>query len=99
MGMACSSIYVAVREDNPILADDIRNVLIRHCRNVKGTGRGLLAPKCVPQLFLGLLMARAASADQLLANFLLLSLVTAPEVFAKVNSTQLLRWRLAINRS
>ena len=94
--MTCSSIYVAAGEDSPILADDTRDVLIRHRKNVKGTGRGLLAPKCVPQLFLGLLMARA---DQLLANFFLLSLVTAPEVFAKVNSTQLLRWRLAINRS
>ena len=66
--MACSSRYVAVREDNPILADDIRDVLIRHCRNAKRTGHGLLEPKCVPQLFLGSLMVRA---DQLLANFFL----------------------------
>ena len=44
-----------------------------------------LEPKCVPQLFLGsLLWTRRSS----VSHFFYLSLVTIPEVFAKVNSTQ-----------
>ena len=44
-----------------------------------------LEPKCVPQLFLGsLLWTRWSS----VSHFFYLSLVTIPEVFAKVNSTQ-----------
>ena len=53
---------------------------IGHFSN-KGGG-GELAPKCVPHLLLGSLMERGI---QPLANCSL-SLVTVPEVFAKVNS-------------
>ena len=47
--------------------------------------RGELEPKCVPQLFLGsLLRTRWSAIGQIFST----SLVTVPEVFAKVNSSQ-----------
>ena len=45
--------------------------------------RRKLEPKCVPRWFLGWALWRTA---QLLANFFYLSLVTIPDIFAKVNS-------------
>ena len=44
-----------------------------------------LEPKCIPQLFLGSLVETRRSA---IGQFFSLSLVTVPEVFAKVNSVQ-----------
>ena len=44
-----------------------------------------LEPKCVPQLFPGSLLGMRRSA---IGQFFFLSLVTIPEVFAKVNSAQ-----------
>ena len=44
-----------------------------------------LEPKCLPQLFLGSLLETRRSA---IGQFLCLSLLTVPEVFAKIYSTQ-----------
>ena len=55
--------------------------VIKEC----GKTRKEPGPKCVPQLFLGLLQG---THGQLLANYFPLSLVTVPEVSANVNSAQ-----------
>ena len=44
-----------------------------------------MEPKCVPQVFLGRLLGTRRSA---IGQFFSLSLVTVPDVFAKVNSAQ-----------
>ena len=55
---------------------------IRHFRSEKE-----MEPKCVPQLFRGSLLGTRRSA---IGQFFSVSLVTVPEVFAKVNSPQFL---------
>ena len=51
------------------------------------TRRGL-KPKCVPQFILGSLLGTRRSAIVSYWPIFSLSLITVPEVFAKVNSTQ-----------
>ena len=59
-----------------------RSLAIRHIITRKE-----LEPNWVPQLFLGSFLGRSQSA---IGQFFPLSLVTVPEVFAKVNSVQFL---------
>ena len=54
---------------------------MRHFVSNQGTGAEILLRDCFWDCYLG-------GASQLLANFFSLSPVTAPEVFAKVNSFQ-----------